>query len=177
MSTAILYRMQAGFPGDVNRTHPASLVPILNDPTNPVAKPGQVGLYNRAAQTMRAVASGDAVTNGTDPVHIAGIAVRAFPIQSATPPGNYGAETIGGGSLPSGIVDRLQSGFIMGIVNGTPDLGDPVYVWAAASTGNHVQGQFEASATAGSTFSIANAEFNGPPDSLGNVEVNVKALS
>lgn len=178
MSTAILYRMQAGFPGDVNRTHPASIVPILNDPTSPVLKPGQVGIYTGAAQSMRAVASGDAAANGTDVKHIAGIAVRSFPVQASTPNANFDAQGFGNGLLPAGIVDRLQSGFIMVVVNGTPNLGDPVYVWAAASTGNHVQGQFESASSATNTFALpSTCYFNGPPDASGNVEICVGSTS
>lgn len=179
MTTAILYRMRAGFAGDVNRSHPASILPIMNDPTAPVLLPGQVGMYNGSADTMRAVVAGDAAGNGTDTKHIAGIAVRSFPIQGSTPPGNFAAETIGGGALPAGVVvDRLLSGAIMGVVNGTPNLGDTVYVWAAASSGAHVQGQYEAASSAGNTFALpSTAFFNGPPDSTGNVEIYVGAAA
>lgn len=179
MSTAILYRMGAGFPGDVNRTHPASISPILNDSATPVAFAGQVAMFNGASNDARAVVAGDAAANGTDVKRIAGIAVRAYPVQAVNPAANYDAQSLGASALPAGtVIDTLRSGFIMGVVNGAPNLGDPVYVWAAASTGSHVQGQYEASSSATNTFALPNGSyFNGPPDVNGNVEIFVPGIN
>lgn len=179
MSTAIAYRMGAGFPGSVNRTHPASIFPILNDPSTPVLTAGLVIMYNGSAQDGRSVAAGDAAGNGTDIKKIAGISVRAYPVQQPTAATAYAPASIGAPEpLPAGaMIDRLTIGAIMGVVNGSPNLGDPIYVWAAASSGAHVQGGFEASPSAGNTFQLpATVTFNGPPDVNGNVEIAVNGL-
>lgn len=178
VSTAIKYRMQAGFPGDVNRTHPASIVGRLNDPSAPVLTAGLVCLYNGASNDVRSVAAGDAQSTGTTALAIAGITVRSYPIQQATASQNYAPATIGSPeTLPAGgVIDVLTLGYIMGVVVGSPNLGDPVYVWASASSGSHVQGGFEASASNTNTFAIAGATFNGPPDTLGNVEIQLNRV-
>lgn len=175
MSTAILFRMQAGFPGDVNRTHPASIVPRLNDATSPVLTAGLVAMYNGAANDVRSVATGDEQTPGTTSLAVAGIAVRDYPVQQPTATTFGAPATIGAPeALPAGgFISVLVEGFIMGVVVGTPNLGDPVYVWAAASTGAHIQGGFEATALDGSTFAIPGATFNGPPDTSQNVEIQL----
>ena len=174
MSTAILYRMQAGFPGDVNRAHPASVVPVLNDASTPVLTAGLVAMFNGASNDVRSVASGDAQTPGTTVLRPAGVTCRAYPIQQTTAGTAYAPASIGAPEpLPAGAaIDILNNGFIMGIVNGVAQKGATVYVWAAASSGNHVQGGFEAASTDGSTFALpASCYFNGPADSLGNVEI------
>lgn len=173
MATAITFRMQAGFPGDVNRMHPASILPALNDGTSPVLTAGLVAMYNGASNDVRSVATGDEQSDGDTPLSIAGITVRAYPAQQATA-STFGAPaTLGGPEAlaSASIIDILISGLIMGVVVGTPNKGDPVFVWAAASSGAHIQGGFEATASDNNTFAIPGAFFNGPPDSSGNVEV------
>lgn len=167
---AFTYRMGAGFPGDVNRTHPASILPGLMDTTNPVAAYGFPVLVNTSANDYRGlIASDTAVTT------IAGVLVRPYPTQQTS--GGMSA-SLGAATPPtSGVVDVLNSGFILtklsnfAAANATK--GGAVYVWIAASTGNHVQGGFEASATGGSTIAITNARFNGPSDANGVCEVQV----
>lgn len=177
MTTALLYRMQGGFPGDVNRTHPASIVPALNDASTPVLTAGLVAMFNGASDDVRSVATGDAQSNGTTTLRIAGVTVRSYPIQQPTAAVAYAPAAIGAPEpLPAGqYIDVLDDGFIMGVVVGTPNKGDPVYIWASASSGAHIQGGFEASSSGTNTFGLDNAYFNGPPDSLGNVEVRVRA--
>ena len=43
---AITYRMGAGFPGDVTRTHPVDIFPRLADTTNPPTLAGQGVIYD-----------------------------------------------------------------------------------------------------------------------------------
>lgn len=168
--TAIKYRMNAGSAGDVNRSHPASIVPHLNDVTNPATRYGQAVMYNGAAQDVRTPASGD---NSATDVDVAGFVVRPYPFQPATG-GAYGAAGYGTVAPPAGgAVDVLKSGHIMVPCNGSPNLGDPVYIWAAADSGAHLNGYAEAAATGGSTLLLRSAYFASPPDENGLCEINV----
>lgn len=163
------FRMGAGFPGDVNRTHPVSIEPALTGNTPPTAY-GQPVLIDSTNQGVRPFAAGDqsnTVAAGY------GITVRPYPTQQASA-SNYGSASIGAAVPPTtGAIDVMRSGYIM--VNlpagGSPVKGGPVYVWAAASTGNHVLGGVEAAYTAGSTTQLLNATFQGTPDANGNVEI------
>lgn len=167
---AIGYRMGAGYPGDVNRTHPFSVEPGLMDATNPIAAYGNAALINTAANSFRGlIASDTAVTK------IAGVLVRPYPTQQQS--GGMSA-SLGSATPPtSGVVDVLRTGYAMvKVPAGTsPTKGGAVYVWVAASTGSHVQGGFETAASAGNTAAIANAYFNGPADANGNYEIMVFA--
>src|SRR5262249_5668758 len=58
-STAIAYRMQAGFPGDVNRMHPASIEPCLIDASAPPTAYGQAVLVDGTTQGVRPLVAGD----------------------------------------------------------------------------------------------------------------------
>ncbi len=279
---AFTYRMGGGFPGDVNRTHPASILPGLMNATTPVRLYGDPVLVNQADNTVRGFAASDlgaiaptqaalatstsggtglaattayyyvvtaltalgestrsneqtvttgagatnsntvswaavpnatgykvyrgtqpggelqyytvgAVTsyvdtgaavsgqgtppavNTTYPNKIAGIAVRPFPVQQQS--GNMSA-ALGAATPPtSGVFDYLNDGFIIAKCNNfgaNPSTkGGAVHIWVAASSGNHVQGGFEAAATAGSTIPVANAFWNGPPDANGVTEIQV----
>ena len=167
--TAFPFRMGAGFAGDVNRTHPASIEPAMNDATNPVLLPGLACVVNTAANSVRQMAAGD--TALTD---IWGILVRAFPTQQATATlayaqANYGA--VAPGTVQP--VDVLRSGYIMVPVVGAVTKGGAVYVWVAASGAGHTQGGFEAAATGGSTMTLSagRAYWNGPADSTGIAEL------
>jgi hypothetical protein len=165
---AFQFRMGAGFPGDVNRTHPASILPCLADPTNPPLLFGEPVVTVAASNGVRALLSSDTALTA-----IYGITVRPYPSQSsATAFGTGGPDSYYG--FPIGAVDVLRSGFIMGTLGGSvaATKGLPVNVWIAASTGTHVQGTFEASVTAGSTIPVANAFFNGPADANGVVEID-----
>lgn len=163
------YRMGAGFPGDVNRTHPATIEPTLVDINSPPTLYGQAVVVDSTTQGVRPLASGD--SSLTD---IYGITVRPFPIQGQSST-NYGASNIGAATPPTGQpMDVLRSGYIMSTLNGTASAvkGGTVYVWIAASSGSHVQGGFEAAATGGSTIQLPlKTSFNGPADANGIVEI------
>lgn len=167
---AFTYRMGAGFPGDVNRTHPASILPGLMNTTSPVLLYGNPVLVDTATNSIREVLVGDtAVTT------IAGVLVRPYPTQQTT--GGLSA-SIGAAVPPtSGVVDVLQDGFIMVRCNNfaaqQPTKAGAVFIWIAASTGAHVQGGFESVASAGNTIAITNARFNGPTDAAGVTELQV----
>lgn len=167
---AFTYRMGAGFPGDVNRTHPASILPGLMNTTTPVLLYGNPVLVDTVTNSIREVLVGDtAVTT------IAGVLVRPYPTQQTT--GGMSA-SIGAAVPPtSGVVDVLQDGFIMVRCNNfaaqQPTKAGAVFIWIAASTGAHVQGGFESVASSGNTIAITNARFNGPTDAAGVTELQV----
>lgn len=167
---AFNFRMPGGFAGTVNRTHPASIEPCLADPTSPPAFFGQAVKVVSASQGVAGIGAGDSAL--TD---IYGVSVRPFPTQQMT----GGPAAAFGNGVPSSIqpVDILKSGYIMVPVVGTPVKGGAVFVWAAASSGSHVAGGFEAAATGGSTIALPqnSYSFNGGPDANGICELIVRA--
>lgn len=164
------YRMGAGSPGTVNRTHPASVEPALNDPTNPSAFFGQGLLASAAGNSVRAVLTSDTTT----PATLYGVSVRPFPFQQQTATA-YGQTGFGGEAPATGVIDVLRSGYILVTLGNFAAQnvvkGGQAYIWFAASTGNHVQGTWEGAATGGSTALINGATFNGPCDANGVVEL------
>ncbi len=169
---AFNYRMPAGFAGDVNRTHPASIEPCLLDPTNPPTFYGQAVVVNSASQGVRGVGLGTDDHALTD---IYGVATRPYPIQQQT--GGMSAP-FGAGAIPAAQpLDVLKSGYIMVPVVGVPVKGGQVHVWATAASGGHVPGGFEAAASAGNTIDlpINSYTFNGGPDANGICEVIIRA--
>jgi len=172
MASAYLYRMNAGYPGDVNRTHPASIDTALMDATNPPTLYGQPCLINAATGGVRSFLVAD--QQNVTPAAAWGVTARAFPIQQALSGTPYGGASIGTAAIGSiGEVGTLKAGYIIGAVPAgqSPVKGGAVYVWCAASTGLHVLGGFESVYSAGNTTVLSNAVFNGGADSSGNVEI------
>lgn len=167
---AFQFRMGAGFPGDVNRTHPASIEPCLIDASAPPTAYGQPVLVDATTQGVRPFAAGDQ----SDTVAAGyGVTVRPYPFQQSSA-SNFGEAAIGAATPPvTGVMDVLRAGYIMGKVPAgqTAVKGAAVYVWAAASTGSHVIGGLETAYSAGNTTQLLNATFNGTPDADGNVEI------
>lgn len=162
------FRMGAGFPGDVNRTHPVSILPCLIDSNAPPTAYGQAVVVDPTTQGVRPLVAGD---SGLTDVY--GVTVRPYPLQQ-----NSVNPAFGSGTPPTtGIIDVCNSGFIT-VVLGDGTLtgalkGGTVYIWYATSTGHHVQGGFEASNTGGSTLALTfqAALFNGVQDGSGFVEL------
>lgn len=172
-SMAFGFRMPAGFPGDVNRGHPASIEPCLIDASAPPTAYGQPVLPDSTTNGVRPFAAGDtAVTT------MWGVTVRPFPVQASTGTA-YGGAAFGTATPPtSGAIDIMRSGYIMAKLpagSAATTKGAAVFVWCAASTGNHVQGGFESSSSGGNTAALDTAryQFNGPADANGNVEICV----
>ena len=169
---AITYRMIAGFPGDINRTHPFSVLPGLVNTTNPPAAYGGPVFVNTADSTIRGVIAGD---GSVTPGPVWGFLVRPYPMQQSS----GGMSASAGAITPptTGVCDVLREGYIMAKLpaGSVVTKGGTVYVWAAASSGNHVQGQLEPSASGTNTFTLNNAYFLGPADANGNVEVEIRA--
>lgn len=167
---AFTYRMGAGFAGDVNRTHPASIFPALLNGTNPIAAYGFPGLANAADGTVRGFIAADQGTT----VSAAGVLVRPYPVQQSS--GGM-SQTLGGSAAPAANQpqDFLDAGFILVKVpaGSAPQRGATVYVWCTASSGAHVQGGFEIAASAGNTAVLKNAAFVGGADANGIAEVRV----
>jgi len=192
--TAFTYRMGAGSPGDVTRAHPASIRPFLNDATgsNPSTYFGQALLFHGATNTVRAVDHTDDSAKGGTTVAIAGISVRAYPTQDSGSGETFGAAAYGaGGPTPSSVVDTLTQGSILvqqnvpggtyasGSLAGYQVLGGPVYVRVTAGTiagwtTSMPVGGFEVYpdvTTSANQMTVANAYWNGPPDSFGVAEI------
>ena len=163
---ALLYRMRTGFAGSVTRQHPVGIEPTLQSTANPPQGFGLPVAMDRGSQGVRALTAGDT----TDVVY--GITVRVYPYQQTT----GGPLAALGSAVPlAGAIDVLKQGYILVHVNGLPLKGDPLYVWTAATQGAHIQGGFEAVATAGSTIQVGssarNFYFNGPPGADGLTEI------
>lgn len=167
--TAFQFRMGAGFGGDVNRGHPASIQACLVDPVAPPQFYGEAVLIATASQGAREVAAGDsALTN------IWGVTVRPYPIQqqSATA---YGAIAYGAGVPPSQQpIDILTAGYILVPVVGSPVKGGAVFVWYGATGAGHTLGGFEA-ASGASTMALDTGRYkwNSPPDANGIAELSI----
>lgn len=164
------YRMGAGFAGDINRTHPFSVVPGLVNATTPPRRPGDALFVNTADNTLKGAVAGDQNAAATA---IYGVAVRSYPTQQSS--GGM-SSAFGAVSLPtSGIVDAMRSGFIF--VKIPPGVavtkGGQPYIWCAADSGNLLQGGFAGVASAGNTVPVSNARFTGPADSTGIVELEI----
>jgi hypothetical protein len=169
---AFTFRMGAGFTGDVNRTHPASIEPVLIDASAPPLLFGEAVVVDPTTQGVRPLVAGDSALT-----KVYGVTVRAFPTQQSSGT-NYGAAALGSAVPPvSGVMDVLRSGYIMVQLgnNAWPNAkkGSAVFVWIAASSGNHVQGAFEDTATGGSTIALDTSlyTFNGTADASGVVEL------
>lgn len=165
---AYQYRMTGGFPGDVSRTHPATIEPVLIDASAPPQFYGEAVLVDGATQGVRPFTTTDTAVTAAY-----GVLVRPYPFQQSSG-SNYGAASIGAATPPaSGAADALRAGYISVTVPAgqTPVKDGAVYVWCAASTGGHIQGGFEASASNGNTAALTNCTFNGSPDANGNVEL------
>lgn len=171
---AFTYRMGAGFPGDITRAHPMSVVAGLNNSSvQAVRAYGDAVLVNTADSTIRGVVAGDGSVTAAK---IYGVCVRPYPIQQQAQT-NYNT-AIGAAAVPAGaVVDTLRQGFIMvKLPAGAAVTKDgTVYVWCAASASTNVQGQFVAAANGTNTLTVTNAKFTGPADANGNAEIEVWA--
>ena len=172
--TSFTYRMGAGFPGDVNRGHPASILPkIIDTSVGPSPFYGQPCILVAATGGVRQFAAGD--TALTDSF---GVVARPYPIQQTSNSNFSGAQGYGAVAPPSlQPLDVVRAGYVMVQVPAgqTPQPGGTVYVWCAVSGGGHTQGGFEAAPTGGSTATLATPkwQWNSPPDASGVAELSI----
>lgn len=170
-NSAFPFRMGAGSPGTVTRTHPVSISAYINDTTNPLTTYGQAALFNSAGNDVRAVLTSDTTIDT-----LAGVTVRPYPT-AGIPTATIGAPSTFGGEGPAaGLpVDLCRLGSIIVPVSGITTnvkLGARVFVWVAASSGAHVLGGFEGQVTTGSTAALSEKWYwGGPPDANGNAEL------
>jgi hypothetical protein len=166
---AFTFRMATGFPGDVNRTHPFSILPGLISATQVPRRYGDPCLFD-AANGYRGIITGD---QSATAVAIAGAIVRAYPTQQSS--GGMSA-SIGAATPPtSGVADFLREGYMMVQLPAgqTVIKGQAVWIWAVATSGAHIQGGFESLVSAGNTVPVSNARFTGPPDATGITEIEI----
>ena len=171
---AFLYRMGAGFPGDINRTNPFSAVPRLANVSVQAPRAfGDALLINTADSSVRGVIAGD---GSVTPAPIYGVLVRPYPTQQQSGGPNA---TIGAGAPGAGVCDALRQGFIMVKLpaGATVVAGGQAYVWCAATSGSNIQGAFVAAASGTSTLTVTNARYTGPADANGNVELEIWPLA
>ena len=172
---AFTYRMGAGFAGDVNRTHPASIVAGLQDSTTPVRKYGEAAIIDTATNAYRGIEVGDA--SDTAFVYIDGVLVRDYPVQAATSAGSFGQQTLSDSTTPpqTGVINVVEDGHVMVKVRGTGTItkDGKVFIFCAVDEAGHVQGGFEVAEIAGKTVEVGNARFNGPADSNGITELRL----
>ena len=169
---AFAYRMGAGYPGDVNRVHPASILPGLVYTTSPPRLCGDPALI-QSGNTYRGIAAGD--QSDATAVVIPGVLVRSYPTQQSSGGMNASFGTAAGPA--TGVADFLRAGFIMVQIPAGQAVvkGGAVWAWCTASTGAHLQGGFEGALTASNTVPISNAKFTGPADATGIAEIEVWA--
>lgn len=172
MDAAFAFRMGAGMVGDVNRSHPAGIEPVLQLAATPTTLYGQACLVDATGAGVRPLVAGDQAL--TD---IYGITVRPYPVQQQQTT-NFGSASFGGEAPPlTGVIDVLRAGYIMVQLQNaaaSPSIkGGAVFIWTAASAGAHVQGGFEATNPAGNGMQITSKKtsFNGAPDANGVVEI------
>jgi len=163
------FRMGAGFPGDVNRTHPFSVEPGLHDANDPIRLYGDPVLIDVSANAFRGFAVGDTAITAID-----GVLVRSFPTQQTS----GGMSAAIGAAVPPlapAVIDVLTDGYIMVKCNNfavnAPVKGGAVFVRTAATAGNLVQGGFHAADDGANAVEITNAEWNGPCDAAGIAEL------
>lgn len=170
---AFTFRMGAGFPGDVNRTHPANIIPGLISSAAPPRFYGYPVVIDTSTNSYRAIGTGDTAVTTID-----GVVVRPYPTQQTS--GGMSA-TIGVG-VPSANqpLDVLSEGYIMVQINtATPSVTKKgrVFIWVTADSSPHVLGGFESVAASSNTIELTNAYFNGPPDANGITEVVIQRVS
>lgn len=167
---AFTFRMGAGFPGDVNRTHPFGITPGLQDGTTPVRNYGDACLIAASGNGIRGVAAGDGSATA---INIYGALVRPFPTQQRS---GGDSSALGAAAAPTtGVIDVCEMGYIMvKIPAGVAVVkGGQAFIWCAVTSGANIQGSFAGAASSTNTVPVLNARFNGPADANGNVELEI----
>jgi len=169
---AFTFRMGAGVPGTVTRTHPASIFQALIDKNAPPLYYGQAVLIDATTLGVRPFAAGDTAVTAAY-----GITVRPYPLQQNTANTLGSASPAFGGGTPptTGVIDILVSGAILVQINtGNSTKNGVPYIWCAATSGSHTQGLWEVTSSGGNTATLSgnnNSIYNGVQDSSGVVEL------
>ena len=160
MSNAILYRMNAGIPGNVNRASEATIEAQLLDIVNFPTAYGVPVAIDATSKGIRKIMAGDV------PANVYGFFVRPYPVGASQDP-------IGVSTPPvSGLCNVLKRGYINVKLNvGTAAKNGVVYVRTVANGGNTIIGGIEATADGVNNYAMLNAYFTGAADASGNTEV------
>jgi hypothetical protein len=167
--TSFLYRMPSGVPGEVTRGFALAVIePQVITTSGTTGAPTAYGVPLVVDATsgnvgnMRTIATGDS--------KIYGVLVRPYPTGASQ-------DALGTSTPPTvGLCDVLVDGYISVILYGSTAAakGGLVYVWkAATTTGNHVQGGFEAADPTSNGFVVSGAYFTGPADANAITEIRV----
>jgi len=175
--TAYTFRMGAGFPGDVNRGHPASINPCLMYASGPITAFGAPVIADSSSNNgVRAWLSSDsALTN------IFGVSVRPYPYQQSTTSQSYGGVPYDSttASTPATLqpIDVLTAGYIFVKVctlYGSPYKGGPVFIYTTTTGGGHTLGGFEGATGANvASLDTGRYKWNSPVDSNGIAELMI----
>jgi hypothetical protein len=169
-AAAFTFRMGAGFPGAVNRSHPCNIEPALIDTTSgaPPTFYGQAVVADAAAPNgVRVPKTGDTAAL------IYGVTVRPFPTQQASATSLNAAYGNIAPPNPAQPIDILKSGYIIVTLQGAAPTfkGTPVNVCTIAGTG-YVAGGFSADTVSGTFVTLdSKSYFNGPEDASNIVEL------
>jgi hypothetical protein len=156
--TAFTFRMPAGIPGAISRESQATLEPNILDTTGAPTAYGTV--VKLVAGLVRAIASGDAATV------VYGFLARPYPFNDST-------DGLGTSTVPTSrrLCDVMRRGYMtVALAAGTAAKGGQVFVRVTAGSGRAV-GAIETAADSGNCVAIAGAQFMGPADAGGNVEI------
>lgn len=171
---AYVRRIPMGIPGTPSRG--IGLATIEAQLITPFGTTGAPASYGLPGQ-IDSVTGQFRIINNTD-ADSYGVLMRVYPTSDggASTPLNAG---FGPGVPPkSGVVDIIVRGYmsvLLGNFAANPcKKNGTVYVWFAASAGNHTIGGFEAAATGGSTLALPDKYyFTGANDSSGNAEIGI----
>lgn len=172
--STIKFRMDAGAPGDVTRTHPASIEPAMVGALGVGGSQAMFGLpvIVDGANGVRSFGAGDTAVDT-----VWGFTTRPYPTQQRS---GGDSAALGGATPPGagGVIGVLRAGYIMGRLNDVTAVvlkGAAVFVWCAADSGIHKQGGLEVVASGGNTAALdpEKYSFNGGCDAKGNIEVCV----
>jgi|SRR6516162_8373162 len=167
---AYAYRPPFGVAGEITR-HMFQAESKAALASNPPLSYGLAVKIDPTTGAVRQLVIGD--NTDTD---VFGIAARPYPEQMGTAQGPYGQQPLGASQAipsPPQPMSILRSGYIMVPVNGTPNIGAPVYCWAAPTAAPHLQGGFESAASAGNTIAIGSTKttFSSGVDANGLAEL------
>lgn len=174
-ASSFAFRMGAGFPGDVNRTHPSAIFPSQIDADHPPILYGNMCVVDSVSHNVRQLVAAD--QSDATALTPYGAIVRPYPFQQPSAGVNYAAAAFGNATPPtSGLGDFLCGGGTIMVqlnANVTPAVkGGRVFVWCAATAGDHVQGGYETEASAGNTVQLdPRFSYNGAGDSSGVTEI------
>jgi hypothetical protein len=168
--TAYAFRMPAGIPGEITRfqTYGATVKVEKQNVSTPVTAYGVLVFVD--ANGARPIGTGDTAMPAANQL---GISVRPFPGPDTTVAFPSGSVPFGAGTPPAtGLIDVLYRGYCSVSLKGAAaaSRSSGVFVFDAASTGSHVLGGFEAAAGA-NLWALTNAQYMGPADASGNVEI------